>query len=138
MKRNDHLGRRKHHRLKITYLVCYRAKTQGGYWGHYDYTLTRDISLGGLFVISDRKFDKGTEIEMIIRLPLYPDKKIKAKGVVVSFEEVKERKMVYKARIKFVKFDEMLFWGLGEFIKTEMEKDVDGIKLKEKLDRRGR
>jgi len=138
MKRDDYLGRRKHHRLKITYLVCYRVKTQAGYWGHYDYTLTRDISVGGLFIIADRKFGKGTEVEMIIRLPLYPDKKIEAKGVVVGFEEVKERKMVYKARIKFVEFDEMLFWGLGEVIKTEMEKEVKGIKLKEKLDRRGR
>ncbi|MFH2144949.1 MAG: PilZ domain-containing protein [Candidatus Omnitrophota bacterium] len=136
MAEDKHLGRRKHYRLKITYLVCYRAKNSSGSWGYYDYTLTRDIGVGGMFIITDRKFSPGTEMEIIIRLPLYPDKKIEAKGEVVSFENIPERKMVYKTRVKFTNFDELLFWGLGEFIRTEMEKDVGGMKAYERLDRR--
>ena len=136
LKRSGDLGRRKHYRLKATYLVCYRAQVEDSDLTHYNYTLTKDISLGGLMIMSEIKYRVGTKIEMIIRLPMYPDKKIEAQGEVTGSEGGEIRKPLYKTRIRFLEFDEQAFSNLDSFIVAEMQKIKDGLKLCEKLDRR--
>jgi c-di-GMP-binding flagellar brake protein YcgR len=82
--RNDHLGRRKFYRMKATYLVCFRAKFTKTVFSHYQYSLTKDISAGGLLVMSEEVFPEGTEIEMLIKLPMFHERKLEAKGIVAT------------------------------------------------------
>ena len=133
MSREDHLGRRNFYRLKATYLVNYRP--QGGA-GNYNYALTKDISAGGLLVMSENNFPKGTVMEMIISLPMYPDKRLKALGEVTSHFPADEHKPLYPTRIRFIEFNEAAFNSLKSFIEEEMNKQKDGHTLKERMDRR--
>ncbi len=127
MKKTDSLGRRKFYRIKAPYLVCYRPKFSAGVYGNYNYSLTKDIGCGGIMLISEEKFEHGTEIEMIIRLPMYPDKKVEAKGEVVNIEKTSGRKIVRATRIKFTEFDEEAFRKLDEFINEEMGKSSERV-----------
>jgi len=134
--RNDNLGRRQFYRLKATYLVCFRAKFTQSVFSHYQYSLTKDISVGGLMVMSEEIFPKGTAIEMIIKLPMFYEKKIQAKGIVATVVKATTQKALYPIRIKFTDFDEQAFGELKEFIDQEMLKETDGKSLREKMDRR--
>ena len=136
MKRGDHLGRRNFYRIKATYLVNYRPKDDKGSIGNYNYALTKDISAGGLLVMSEKNFPKGTAMEMIISLPMYPDKRLKALGEVTSDFPADVRKPLYPTRIRFVEFNEAAFNKLKEFIEDEMNKEKHGRTLKERIDRR--
>jgi c-di-GMP-binding flagellar brake protein YcgR len=134
--RNDNLGRRKFYRMKATYLVCFRAKFSDTAFSHYQYSLTKDISVGGLMVMSEEAFPEQTEIEMIIKLPMSHDKKIHAKGKVADAVKATTEQAVYPLRIKFIEFDEQAFEELKKYIDSEMEKETDGKTLREKMDRR--
>ncbi len=136
MKRENYLGRRNFYRLKVTYLVNYRQKDDKGSIGDYNYALTKDISAGGLLVMSEKNFPKGTAMEMIISLPMYPDKRLKALGEVTSDFPADARKPLYPTRIRFVEFNEAAFNKLKDFIEDEMNKKKGSRTLKEKMDRR--
>ncbi|MFH1093434.1 MAG: PilZ domain-containing protein [Candidatus Omnitrophota bacterium] len=136
MNRKDHLGRRNFYRLKVTYLVNYRPQDDKGSIANYNYALTKDISAGGLLVMSEKNFPKGTVMELIISLPVFPDKRLKALGEVTSDFPADVRKPLYPTRIRFVEFNEAAFNKLKCFIEDEMNKQKDGLTLKEKMDRR--
>lgn len=134
--RNDNLGRREHYRIKATYLVCFRAKFTQTAFSYYQYSLTKDISAGGLLVMSEEIFPQGTDIEMIIKLPMFHDKKLKARGIVATVVKATTQQALYPIRIKFTDFDEQAFSKLKRFIDAEMEKGPEGKSLREKMDRR--
>ncbi|MFH1062276.1 MAG: PilZ domain-containing protein [Candidatus Omnitrophota bacterium] len=134
--RNDNLGRRKFYRMKATYLVCFRAKFTKTVFSHYQYSLTKDISAGGLLVMSEEIFPEGTEVEMQINLPMFHEKKLYAKGIVATTVKATTQQALYPIRIKFTDFDEHAFKELKQFIDQEMEKGPEGERLKEKMDRR--
>lgn len=136
MKRDNYLGRRSFYRMKATYLISYRARFSNGTFGNYNYTLTKDISAGGILIMSEEKFAKGTQIEMIIQLPMYPDKNLRAVGEVTSSFAETDKKPLYPIRVRFIGFDEVAFGKLKSFIEEEMNKVQGGKTLKEKLDRR--
>jgi c-di-GMP-binding flagellar brake protein YcgR len=135
--RNDNLGRRQYYRMKVTYLVCFRAKFSDTAFSHYQYSLTKDISAGGLMVMSEELFPEETEIEMVIQLPMFHDKKINAKGVVASSVKPTSTQSLYPIRIQFTDFDEDAFAELKKYIDAEMEKGEEGDTLRERMDRRG-
>ncbi len=134
--RNDNLGRRKFYRMKATYLVCFRAKFSPKVFSYYQYSLTKDISAGGLLIMSEEIFPKDTEIEMVVKLPMFQEKKISANGIVATAVKATTQQALYPIRIKFIDFDEHAFQELKEFIDKEMDKEKEGSSLKEKMDRR--
>ncbi|MFH1459483.1 MAG: PilZ domain-containing protein [Candidatus Omnitrophota bacterium] len=137
MEQRSSSGRRQYERVKEMYLVCYRAKLGENKFTHYFYTLTKDISAGGMMIMAEEKFARGTELEIIIRLPMYPDKKIDARGEVRGLDDDQTKKMLYKTRVRFIDFDEYAFEKLKIHIDQKMNKKVDGgIPLRAKLDRR--
>lgn len=135
MHREDHLGRRNFYRLKATYLVNYRPQDDNVNIG-YNYALTKDISAGGLLVMAENNFPKGTLMEMIISLPMYLDKRLKAIGEVTSDFPADVHKPLYPTRIRFIEFNEVAFNKLKDFIEDEMNKQKNGSTLKDKMDRR--
>ena len=136
MRRSGNLGRRKFQRLKATYLVTYRARFSDRVYSHYFSTLTKDISCGGMSIMAEELFPRGTELELVIRLPMYPQKKIDAKGEVISVPPQAASGLLYKTSIRFTDFDEHAFKKLNEFILQEMDKVVDGKPQRERVDRR--
>jgi len=136
VKREDHLGRRNFYRLKVTYLVNYRPKQDIEDVGNYNYALTKDISAGGLLVMAERNFPKGTLMEMTISLPMYPHKRLKALAEVTSDFPADTQKSLYPTRMRFIEFNEVAFDKLKIFIEGEVNKGKDGHTLKENMDRR--
>jgi len=136
MKREDYLGRRNFYRLKAKYLISYRVSLPEGGLSNYNYILTKDISAGGVLIMCEEKFTKGTVLEMIIQLPMYPDKQLHALAEVTSSFPENEKKPLYPTRLRFIEFDEVAFERLKTFIEEEMNKIKGGKTLKEKLDRR--
>lgn len=136
MHREDHLGRRNFYRLKATYLVNYRPQESTGDISNYSYALTKDISAGGLLVMSEKNFPKGTVMELTISLPMYPDKRLKALAEVTSDFPADAHKPLYPTRMRFIEFDEIAFNKLKGFIEDEVNKTKNGHTLKEKMDRR--
>lgn len=137
MKRNDYLGRRKYYRIKVAYLVCFRARLPDRGYSNYNYTLTKDVGAGGIFLMSEEKFPRGTQLDMVIRLPMYPDVKVEAKGEVTNNAQVKKGSIsLYPLRIRFTELDKHAFKKLNEYIEKEMNKIKNGKTLKERLDRR--
>lgn len=134
--RNDNLGRREFCRIKATYLVCFRARFTETVFSHYQYSLTKDISAGGLLVMSEEIFPKGTEVEMQIKLPMFHEKKLQARGIVATPVKATSQQALYPIRIKFTDFDEHAFKELKSFIEQEMEKGPQGHSLREEMDRR--
>ena len=108
MNRDDHLGRRSFYRLKATYLINYRPQEEEAV-GNFNYALTKDISAGGVLVMAEKNFPKGTIMEMIISLPMYPDKRLKALGEVTSDFPADAHKPLYPTRIRFIEFNEVAF-----------------------------
>ncbi len=136
MNRKNHLGRRNFYRLKVTYLVNYRPKEDTGGIGNYNYALTKDISAGGLLVMAEKNFPKGTAMEMSISLPMYPNKRLKALGEVTSDFPADAHKPLYPTSIRFIEFNESAFNKLKAFIEDEVNKGKGCSTLKEKMDRR--
>ncbi len=131
MKKGDPLGKRNYYRLKATYLVNYRPQGDKGSIGNYNYALTKDIGAGGLLIMSEKNFSKGTVMEMIISLPMYPGKRLKAIGEVISDFPADVYKPLYPTRIRFVEFNNEAFNKLKAFIEEQMNKEN-----KKRIDRR--
>ena len=85
----------------------------------YDLSQTKDVGQGGMFLTTNKKFDKDIQLAMNIRFPFFP-KRIEVTGLVVSSKEV-VRNLIYETRIKFLDLDERFFRELGEFVKERMK-----------------
>ena len=133
MKRNDHLGRRNFYRMKVSYMVNYKPHRSDE---SYSYTLTKNISAGGILVMSEKNFPKGTVMDVIISLPMYPNKRLNALAEVTSDLPEDAKKPLYPIRMRFVEFDNIAFEKLKDFIAKQMNQKKNGKTLKERLDRR--
>ena len=111
----DGQEKRRHTRMKVNFVVSYRTvKLPEG----YDLTQTRNLSQGGMLLTTNKLFDKGICLAMIMRFPFVPQK-IQITGEVVSSKEV-VRGLIYETRIKFFDLDEGFFRELGAFIREKL------------------
>ena len=104
--------RRKYPRMDANFVVSYRLKEAPD---NYDLSQTKNVSQGGMFLTTNRKFERGVQLVMNIRFPFIL-KKIEITGEVVGSREV-VRDLIYETRIRFLDFDEKFFKKLGEFVK---------------------
>ena len=108
--------KRKHPRIEANFVVSYRVKDPSA---RYDLSQTKNISQGGILLITNQEFDKGTKLTIVIRFPLIPEK-IEIDGAVIDSKEV-VRKLIYETRIQFVNLNKEFFIKLGEFIKENLK-----------------
>ncbi len=118
---DSNLGRRKFHRLKAKLQVYYRVVLAEGEYSGFDYVFTKDISSGGLLIMSEQQFPQGTPIEMSIRLPSYPAKKITVSGEVTSNESAGPGKLLFRTRVKFMDLQSDGHKELDAFIAQSMK-----------------
>jgi hypothetical protein len=112
--------RRKHPRLNKRCTVSYCGKNN---CKDYDMSHTKDISFGGMGFTSSQKFEKGEQLDIIIRFP-FVDQPVKMSGKVVQCRE--RSKIIYDIGVKFLYLAPEI---LDRFKKYQK-------KMQEELDRR--
>jgi c-di-GMP-binding flagellar brake protein YcgR len=93
--------RRKYPRINARFIVSYRVL---GEEDNVDLTQTKNISLGGMLLTTNRQFKVGTNIALEIRLPFDPHP-IMIIGKVLESHEV-TKNLIYDTRLLFMAIDE--------------------------------
>ena len=92
--------RRKKPRVAGKFVVSYRVKVEVD---NYDISQTRNLSLGGMMLTTNREFPHGTVLAIDIRLPFFIDA-INLTGRVIESKEV-VRDLIYDTRLQFLAID---------------------------------
>ena len=93
--------RRKHPRIGGRFIVSYRILEE---YNNADISQTRNMSLGGMLLTTNRAFDPGTNIALEIRLPFDPNPIMLIAKVLESREITKN--LIYDTRLEFLAVDE--------------------------------
>ncbi|MCM8795617.1 MAG: PilZ domain-containing protein [Candidatus Omnitrophica bacterium] len=93
--------RRKHPRIDARFIVSYRIFDEND---NIDISQTKNLSLGGMLLTTNRKFEEGTKLALEIRLPFDPNPIMLMAKVVESKEITKN--LIYDTRLEFLAVDE--------------------------------
>ena len=93
--------RRKHPRIAGRFVVSYRVLEEVD---NIDISQTRDLSLGGMLLTTNRQFNPGTNLALEIRLPFDPNPIMLIAKVIESREITKD--LIYDTRLNFLAIDE--------------------------------
>jgi c-di-GMP-binding flagellar brake protein YcgR len=93
--------RRKHPRATGRFIVSYRVLED---IDSVDISQTKNISLGGMLLTTNRQFKPGTRLALEIRLPFDANPIILIAKVLESHEITKN--LIYDTRIEFINVDE--------------------------------
>jgi PilZ domain len=115
----DGQEKRKHPRARGRFVVHYRVLEEQN---NIDITQTKDLSLGGMYLTTNRKFDPGTKLALEIRLPFDPDP-IMIVGRVVD-SRVIAHDLIYDTRIEFLQIDKKHINIIGQTIDYYLKKKV--------------
>ena len=108
--------RRKKPRTEATIVVSYHLQGEDK---NYDLTQTKNISQEGIFLTTNRKFEKGTRLDMTIQFPFLDDK-IQVVGEVVGSKEVL-KDLIYETRLMFYGLNGQYSKKLDNFVKEHMK-----------------
>jgi hypothetical protein len=109
--------RRKYPRADGRFIVSYRILDE---INNVDITQTKNISLGGMLLTTNRIFNPGTNLAIEIRLPFDPNPIMLIGKVIESREIVKG--MIYDTRMEFLAVDEKHRKIIGETVDYYMKK----------------
>jgi len=93
--------RRKHPRISARFIVSYRLLDE---INKIDITQTKNLSLGGMLLTTNRKFNPTEKLALEIRLPFDPDPIMIIAKVIESKEITKD--LIYDTRLEFLTVDE--------------------------------
>lgn len=93
--------RRKHYRASGRFIVSYRILEEVN---NVDISQTKNLSLGGMLLTTNRQFTRGTNIAVEIRLPFDPHPIMLIAKVIESSEVTKD--LIYDTRLEFLAIDE--------------------------------
>lgn len=93
--------RRKHPRIEGRFIVSYRVFEEHQ---NVDITQTKNLSLGGMLLTTNRHFAEGTKLALEIRLPFDPNPIFIIARVVNSVEITRD--LIYDTRLSFIAVDE--------------------------------
>lgn len=110
--------RRQKPRVAGKFVVSYRVKAEVD---NYDISQTRNLSLGGMMLTTNREFPPGTVLAIDIRLPFFIDA-IHITGRVIDSKEV-VKDLIYDSRIQFLEIDSkaegIVNDTVGYYLKTQ-------------------
>jgi len=93
--------RRKYPRISGRFIVSYRiAEEEDG----IDISQTRNASLGGILMTTNKKFEPGVKLILQIRFPFDPEP-ITITGKVISSREI-TKDLIYDTAVEFLSVDE--------------------------------
>lgn len=93
--------RRKSPRIAGRFIVSYRIFED---FDNTDITQTKNMSLGGMLLTTNRQFEPGTNLAIEIRLPFDPHPILLVAKVLKSHEVTKN--LIYDTRLLFLSVDE--------------------------------
>lgn len=93
--------RRKYPRVEGRFIISYRILSEPD---NADISQTKNISMGGMLLTTNRKFETGTELALKLRLPFDPNP-IMLTGKVLESREV-FKNLIYDTRIIITSLDE--------------------------------
>jgi hypothetical protein len=94
--------KRKHPRVEARFIVSYRILEEES---KRDITQTKNLSLGGMLLTTNRQFEIGTNLALEIKLPFDPNPIMLVGKVLESREIVKN--LIYDTRLMFLAIDEI-------------------------------
>lgn len=110
--------KRRHPRVAGKFVVSYRVKADVD---NYDITQTRNLSLGGMLLTTNRDFPSGTVLAIDVRLPFFIDA-ISFTGMVLESKEV-VKDLIYDTHIQFLNIDSksegIVKDTVGYYLKTQ-------------------
>ncbi len=109
--------RRSNPRAEGRFIVSYRILDE---INNVDITQTKNLSLGGMLLTTNRIFNPGTNLAIEIRLPFDPNPIMLIGKVIESREIVKG--MIYDTRIQFLAVDEKHRKIIGETVDYYIKK----------------
>lgn len=94
--------RRKHPRISNAhFIVSYRIPQESN---NVDVSQTKNLSLGGMLLTTNREFEPGTNLALEIRLPFDPNPILLVAKVLESRQIIKD--LLYDTRLEFLSVDE--------------------------------
>ena len=93
--------RRRHPRVNARFIVSYRILDEAD---NVDISQTKNLSLGGMLLTTNRQFGIGTNLALEIRLPFDPNPIMIIAKVLESREISKD--LIYDTRLNFLAIDE--------------------------------
>lgn len=93
--------KRRNPRICGRFIVSYRVFEEVD---NVDITQTKNLSLGGMLLTTNRAFEAGTKLALEIRLPFDPHPIMLVGRVVESHEITKD--LIYDTRLEFLAIDE--------------------------------
>ena len=109
--------RRRHSRASGRFIVSYRILQEQN---NVDITQTKNISLGGMLLTTNRYFEPGINLILEIRLPFDPNP-IMLVGKVIDSKEI-TRNLIYDTRLEFLSVDEKHKKIIGETVEFYLKK----------------
>lgn len=109
--------RRKHPRIMGRFIVSYRIMEEAD---NADISQTKNLSLGGMLLTTNRQFNPGTKLALEIRLPFDPDPIMLIARVVESREITKN--LIYDTRLMFLAVDERHRKAMNETVEYYLKK----------------
>ncbi len=111
--------RRKHARISGRFIVSYRILEESD---NVDITQTKNLSLGGMLLTTNRRFELGTNLAVEIRLPFDPNP-IMLIGKVIDSKEI-TKDLIYDTRMQFLAVDEKHRGVINQTVDYYVKKDT--------------
>lgn len=109
--------RRRHPRIAGRFIVSYRILDEAD---NVDISQTKNLSLGGMLLTTNRQFQAGTKLALEIRLPFDPDPIVLIARVIESREITKN--LIYDTRLDFLAVDEKHRKSMNETVDYYLKK----------------
>ena len=109
--------RRRHPRIAGRFIVSYRILDEAD---NVDISQTKNLSLGGMLLTTNRQFQVGTKLALEIRLPFDPDPIVLIARVIESREITKN--LIYDTRLDFLAVDERHIKSMSETVDYYLKK----------------
>jgi len=109
--------RRKYARITGRFIVSYRILEESD---NVDITQTKNLSLGGMLLTTNRKFEVGTNMALEIRLPFDPNPIMLIAKVLESREITKD--LIYDTRLSFLAVDDKHRKIMGQTVEYYLKK----------------
>ena len=93
--------KRNHSRISGRFIVSYRILEEKD---RIDVSQTKNISLGGMLITTNKQFEPGVKLLLEIRLPFDPNP-IMLVGKVLDAHEI-SKDLIYDTRLEFLSIDE--------------------------------
>ncbi|MFH0935751.1 MAG: PilZ domain-containing protein [Candidatus Omnitrophota bacterium] len=109
--------RRRHPRANGRFVVSYRILQEHD---NIDISQTKNLSLGGMLITTNREFEPATSLAVEIRLPFDPDP-IFLVGRVIESREI-TKNLIYDTRVEFSSVDDKHRKVIGETVDYYLKK----------------